>query len=37
MKILVRGDAGFICGYLVPKSLEAGREVVGLDGFSNPA
>lgn len=34
MRVLVTGAAGFINGYLVPKLLEAGHEVVGLDDFS---
>ncbi len=33
-RALVTGDAGFICGYLVPELLEAGWEVIGLDNFS---
>src|SRR3954470_16162883 len=34
MKVLVRGAAGFICGYLIEELLNAGHEVVGLDNFS---
>ncbi len=33
MRVLVTGSAGFIAGYLVPKLLEAGHEVVGIDNF----
>src|SRR3954470_13324296 len=34
MKVLVRGAAGFICGYLIEELLDAGHDVVGLDNFS---
>ena len=34
MRVLVTGAAGFICGYLIPKLLQAGHEVVGVDNFS---
>jgi len=34
VKILVTGSAGFINGYVVAESLQAGHEVVGVDNYS---
>src|SRR6266571_1039816 len=33
MKVLVTGDAGFICGYLIREFLQADYDIIGLDNF----